>query len=83
MNCIMMSDERNAHEEDEPRDHALIIEELRTTQGRETDEMIAFIDSLAGDHAEAQAMRDSFYRTLINTVLDGLEQRRLRLSRYA
>jgi len=25
-----------------------------------------------------QAARDAYYRTLVNTVLDGLEQRRLR-----
>jgi AcrR family transcriptional regulator len=78
LNCIMMSDERNAHEEDDPRDHAVIIADLRTPQSHASEEMIAFIDSLAGESLEAQSVRDSFYQTLINTVLDGLELRRVR-----
>jgi AcrR family transcriptional regulator len=77
MTSIMMSDERVAHAEDDPRDHARIIAELRSTQSRWSKEMTAFIEPLAGDHAQARAAKDAYYRTLINTVLDGLEQRRL------
>jgi AcrR family transcriptional regulator len=78
LNCVMMSDERNAHEMDDPRDHSGIIADLRAPLSQGSDEMIAFIDSLAGEGAEAQAVRDAFYRTVIDTILDGLEQRRLR-----
>jgi AcrR family transcriptional regulator len=78
MTSIMMSDERNAHDDDGPRDHASIIAELRSTQSRASEEMAAFVESIAGDHDQAQTARDSYYRTLINTLLDGLEQRRLR-----
>jgi AcrR family transcriptional regulator len=78
MTSIMMTDERNAHDDDDPRDHARIIAELHATQSRAYEEMAAFVESVAGDHDQAQAGRDFYYRTLINTVLDGLEQRRLR-----
>jgi AcrR family transcriptional regulator len=78
MSSIMMSDERRNHEDDEPRDHAGIIAELRSTQGRASEEMVAFIEHLTGDPDRANAARDAYYRTLINTLLDGLEQRRLR-----
>lgn len=78
MTSIMMSDERVAHEDDDPRDHALIVAELRSAQGRASEEMAAFIEALAGDSDAALAARDAYYRTLIDTVLDGLEQRRLR-----
>jgi AcrR family transcriptional regulator len=78
MSAIVMSDERRAHEDDEPRDHAGIIAELRSTQGRAAEEMIAFIEPLTGDPDQADAARDAYYRTLIDTLLDGLEQRRLR-----
>lgn len=78
MTAIMMSDERVAHEDDDPRDHAQIIAELRGTQGRASEEMVAFIERLADGHDHAPEARDAYYRTLIDTVLDGLEQRRLR-----
>jgi AcrR family transcriptional regulator len=77
MTSIMMSDERGAHADDDPRDHAGIIAELHGTRSRWSEEMTAFIEPLAGDHDRAQAAKDAYYRTLINTVLDGLEQRRL------
>ncbi|MQA11646.1 MAG: TetR family transcriptional regulator [Pseudonocardiaceae bacterium] len=83
MTSIMMSDERMAHEDDDPRDHSRIIEELRTTQDRAVEEMAAFIEPLSGDHDTALAARDTYYRTLINTVLDGLEQRRIRTTSTA
>lgn len=75
MTSIMMSDERVAHADDDPRDHARITAELRSSPSRWSEEMAAFIDPLGG--GEAQAAKDVYYRTLINTVLDGLEQRRL------
>jgi AcrR family transcriptional regulator len=78
MTSIMMSDERVAHEDDDPRDHARIVAELRSAQGRSSEEMAAFIEALACDHDQARAARDAYYRTLVDTVLDGLEQRRLR-----
>jgi AcrR family transcriptional regulator len=79
MSSIMMADERVAHDDEDPRDHARIIAELRSsTPSRASEEMAAFIQPLAGDPDQAQAARDTYYRTLINTVLDGLEQRRLR-----
>jgi hypothetical protein len=78
MTSIMMSDERNARDDDGPRDHASIIAELRSTQSQASAEMAAFVASVAGDHDQARAARDSYYRTLLNTLLDGLEQRRLR-----
>lgn len=80
MTSIMMSDERMAHEDDDPRDHARIIDELRTTQGRAVEEMTAFIAPLAGDSDAALAARDAYYRIMIDTVLDGLEQRRIRIT---
>lgn len=83
MTAIMMSDERIAHEDDDPRDHARIIAELRSSRGRAAEEMAAFIEPFAGDHDQAQAATDAYYRTLINTVLDGLEHRRLRRHRQA
>jgi AcrR family transcriptional regulator len=76
MTSIMMSDERVAHTDDDPRDHARIIAELRGTRSRWSKEMTAFIAPLAGGDDRAQAARDAYYRTLVNTVLDGLEQRR-------
>lgn len=81
MTSIMMSDERIAHEDDDPRDHARIVAELRIAQGRASEEMAAFIESLAGDSDTALAARDAYYRTLIDTVLDGVEQRRIRSNR--
>jgi AcrR family transcriptional regulator len=78
MTSIMMSDERVAHEDDGPRDHARIVAELRSVQGRASEEMATFIEALAGDGDQALATRDAYYRTLVNTVLDGLEVRRLR-----
>jgi hypothetical protein len=79
MSSIMMADERVAHDDEDPRDHARIIAELRSSaQSPASEEMTAFIQPLAGDPDQAQAARDTYYRTLINTVLDGLEQRRLR-----
>lgn len=78
LTCIMMMDERVAHGDDDRRDHARIIAELRSTRSRASEEMAAFIEPLAGDHDQAQAAKDDYYRTLINTLLDGLEQRRLR-----
>jgi AcrR family transcriptional regulator len=78
MTSIMMADERVAHDEEDPRDHAGIIAELRSSvRSRASEEMVAFIEPLAGDPDRARAARDAYYRTLINTVLDGLEQRRL------
>jgi AcrR family transcriptional regulator len=78
MTSIMMSDERDAHEDDDPRDHARIIAELQTTQSRSADEMTAFIAPFTRDEQQSRAARDAYYRTLVDTVLDGLEQRRLR-----
>jgi hypothetical protein len=81
MTAIMMSDERVAHEDDDPRDHARIIEELRGAgRGWSSEAMVAFIEPLAGDDELALAARDAYYRALIDTVLDGLEQRRLRIA---
>jgi AcrR family transcriptional regulator len=80
MSAIMMSDERHAHEDDDPRDHARIIAELRSTQGRASEEMAAFIAPFTGDRDRAQAATDAYYRTLINTLLDGLERRRMRVA---
>lgn len=81
MSAIVMSDERVAHENDDPRDHARIIAELRSTQGRAVEEMAAFIEPFTGDHDEAEAATDAYYRTLINTLLDGLELRRRSVQR--
>ncbi|OLT23607.1 hypothetical protein BJF78_31985 [Pseudonocardia sp. CNS-139] len=78
MTSIMMSDERDAHEDDDPRDHARIIAELRTTRSRAADEMTAFVEPFTGDQHQSRAARDAYYRALVDTVLDGLEQRRLR-----
>jgi AcrR family transcriptional regulator len=78
MTSIMMSDERDAHEDDDPRDHARIIAELQTTPSRSADEMTAFIAPFTQDEEHSHAARDAYYRTLVDTVLDGLEQRRLR-----
>jgi AcrR family transcriptional regulator len=78
MTSIMMSDERDAHEDDDPRDHARIIAELQTTHSRSADEMTAFIAPFTQDEEQSRAARDAYYRTLVDTVLDGLEQRRLR-----
>jgi AcrR family transcriptional regulator len=78
MTSIMMSDERDAHEDDDPRDHARIIAELQTTPSRSADEMTAFIAPFTQDEEQSRAARDAYYRTLVDTVLDGLEQRRLR-----
>lgn len=80
MSAVMMNDERRAHEDDEPRDHAGVIAELRGIRGRAAEEMVAFIEPLTGDPDRADAARDSYYRTLIDTLLDGLEQRRLRVT---
>lgn len=77
MSCIVMSDERDAHEDDDPRDHARIIAELQTVGGRAADEMSAFVEPLKPNDEQAEATRDAYYRTLVDTVLDGLEQRRL------
>jgi AcrR family transcriptional regulator len=78
MTSIMMSDERDAHEDDDPRDHARIIAELQTIHSRSADEMTAFIAPFTRDEEQSRAARDAYYRTLVDTVLDGLEQRRLR-----
>jgi AcrR family transcriptional regulator len=79
MSSIMMADERVAHDDEDPRDHARIVAELRSSShSRASEEMAAFIEPLAGDPDQVQAARDAYYRTLIDTVLDGLEQRRLR-----
>jgi AcrR family transcriptional regulator len=78
MTSIMMSDERDAHEDDDPRDHARIIAELQTIHSRSADEMTAFIAPFTQDEEQSRAARDAYYRTLVDTVLDGLEQRRLR-----
>ena len=78
MSSIMMADERAAHDDEDPRDHAHIVAELRSTRSRASEEMAAFIQPLAGDPEQVHAARDAYYRTLVNTVLDGLEQRRLR-----
>jgi AcrR family transcriptional regulator len=78
MTAMMMTDERVAHDDDDPRDHARIIAELHAARGRASDEMAAFIEPFTGDRDQAQAATDAYYRTLINTLLDGLEQRRLR-----
>ena len=77
MSAITMSDERVLHDDDPP-DHARVIAELRSARGRASEEMAAFIEPLAGDDDRAQAAKDAYYRTLVNTLLDGLEQRRLR-----
>jgi AcrR family transcriptional regulator len=78
MTCIMMMDERVAHDDGDPRDHARIIAELRSTRSRAAEEMAAFIEPLTGDRNQAKAAKNGYYQTLINTMLDGLEQRRLR-----
>jgi AcrR family transcriptional regulator len=78
MSAITMSDDRVAKDDDDPRDHAGVIAELRSARGRASEEMAAFIEPLTGDDDRAQAAKDAYYRTLINTLLDGLEQRRLR-----
>lgn len=79
MTAIMMSDERVAHDDDDdPRDHARIVEELRSTRSRWSEQMAAFIEPLAGDGDRARAAKDAYYRVILDTVLDGLEQRRLR-----
>jgi AcrR family transcriptional regulator len=81
MTAIMMSDERVAHQDDDPRDHARIVEELRGAgRGWASEAMVAFIEPLAGDDELALAARDAYYRALVDTVLDGLEQRRLRIA---
>jgi AcrR family transcriptional regulator len=81
MTAIMMSDERVAHEDDDPRDHARIVDELRGTgRGWASEAMVAFIEPLAGDGERARAARDAYYRALVDTVLEGLEQRRLRIA---
>jgi hypothetical protein len=49
MSAIVMSDERRADEDDEPRDHAGVIAELRSTRGWAAEEMVAFIEPLTGD----------------------------------
>lgn len=81
MTAIMMSDERVAHEDDDPRDHARIVEELRSSgRGWASEAMAAFVEPLAGDGRPAAEARDAYYRELVDTVLDGLEQRRIRIA---
>ncbi len=70
---IMTADERKAHEDDGPRDHARLIEELSENLSQAAQDMIDLISPFADGGEAAEGAQDRYYRTLINTLLDGLE----------
>lgn len=70
---IMMADERKAHEDDGPRDHARLIEELRRSPNETAAEMIAFVAPFTAVGEEMEQAQDAYYQYLLNTLLDGLE----------
>lgn len=79
MATISMSDERAAHEDDGPRDHAHIMSRLRgvASGSPAVQSMIEFVAPFTEGDEAAERARDDYYRLIITTVLDGLEQRLL------
>lgn len=78
LSTVMMADERKAHEDDGPRDHAHLIEELRSSPNRTADELAAFVAPFTAPGEAAEQAQDAYYQDLVNTLLDGLECSRRR-----
>ncbi|RFS46333.1 hypothetical protein D0Q02_11135 [Micromonospora craniellae] len=62
MTTIMMADERRAHSDDGARDHAAIIEVLRSAAPtRSAREMVSFVEPFTYHNEESERAQDAYY----------------------